>query len=1117
MSSFRLRTSFFAPIALCFLLAVGSSVACSSDEPGEEADDIGVNAQQADAGDGDVGPTDAATADADEPDAAVPDAGEPDADEPDADEPDADELDADVPPAEENACGGSAELVLDGESAQPGETCGACDDGTVVCDGVDALRCVATTEPNECGGCEPLHAQQGDTCGHCEDGTYQCDGDGGLECVDATEPNECGGCTELDDNPNDNCTDGGFSGVFGCTGPDDVRCVVAGENACGGSASLDDAPGTSCGTCGGGVVTCDGLNDTECVDADRGINDCGGCAQLPGMVDHLCGGCDGQFVCDGENDLFCEGGTGNACGGCSELEAFPGEPCDETSAYVCDGADSLRCPDEETNACGGFGELEDEPFEPCGPCDVGELVCATPNDVVCVGETETNACGGCSTLVGEPGGECGDNLVWQCDGEDELVCVLDPDADLDGVAIFTPTTRNRYDEGEIEEFEAYAFTVDEWGYVDETFDVYGETWSSNDSSVASVDKIEDGLAEVTAEGAGRTEITVEFQEYSFSVTVTVRYPGPDWELEGAQSKATSNTLTAIWVVDADDAWAVGDGGVTLHYDGDQWESVDNPTGADLRDVWASDSNDVWAVGTGGEILHYDGNDWASLDTPADEDLYGLWGSGPDDIWVVGADVVSLQETGGIFHYDGQNWTAVDNPADHPLLSVWGSGPDDIWAVEGDGGEEVIHFDGQQWEVAAVPEGYDWHDVWGTAADDIWMVADSGTIMHYDGASWSEFGEGDGVPYNATARIWGTSSSDLWVTGFNVSWSDHYDDFYHYDGSDWDYFDGVPVPERLNAVMGAAPDDLWAVGEDGAILHFDGSLWRWNDGLTPLDLEVVWGRAADDVWALGEDAQIFHYDGDQWDIVANPFDDELHGIWASAADDVWVVGGDTGFSGTSIIGHYDGQQWTKVDSPIDDHLIDVWGAGENEIWAVGDDAILFYDGTGWEIEVPSVPGWPRAGWASGSDDVWIAGDIATDDVLQLLHYDATEWHTVDTPVESSGHGSSGPSSPRSNAIWGSGSDDVWAVGGGNDGNVLHFDGNDWSPAGPPTTEWMYGVSGTGPDDVWVVGASAIWRFDGDQWLPVMSPVGFTLNDIWLDPATGKTVAVGRDGTIIYGEE
>jgi hypothetical protein len=63
-------------------------------------------------------------------------------------------------------------------------------------------------------------------------------------------------------------------------------------------------------------------------------------------------------------------------------------------------------------------------------------------------------------------------------------------------------------------------------------------------------------------------------------------------------------ITGIWGSDPTDVWAVGYGGLIVHYDGSKWSMVPSGVDAGLDGVWGSASDNVWAVGTAGTIVHY---------------------------------------------------------------------------------------------------------------------------------------------------------------------------------------------------------------------------------------------------------------------------------------------------------------------------------------------------------------------------------------------------------------------------------------------------------------------------------------------------------------------------------
>jgi hypothetical protein len=68
---------------------------------------------------------------------------------------------------------------------------------------------------------------------------------------------------------------------------------------------------------------------------------------------------------------------------------------------------------------------------------------------------------------------------------------------------------------------------------------------------------------------------------------------------------------------------------------------------------------------------------------------------------------------------------------------------------------------------------------------------------------------------------------------------------------------------LDDVWGSAPDDVFAVGYDGVILHYDGAGWQPMEASGGVaSLCAVWGPAgtgeAMDLFAVGEGGRIVRY-------------------------------------------------------------------------------------------------------------------------------------------------------------------------------------------------------------------------------------------------------------------
>lgn len=284
-----------------------------------------------------------------------------------------------------NACGGTEQL-----GSAPGDSCGDCGDGTIVCDGPDSLRCVHATSFNSCGGCERLDHAVGDLCGACGRGEWQCNAQGGVDCVGDDEINACGGCEQLSETVGFACDIGTQRGTWACANVESVVCVGPQYNACGGTWELAAVPGSHCGACHQGRWHCDGREHVVCNDADKGLNACGGCKELAAKRGDSCGQCGGFYVCDGVDNLICSHPQ-NLCGGCTTLAAGPGESCGQDSSWKCEERENVVCDAQDsTNVCGGDSVLSSQPGEPCGPCESSSRMICTDGELQCVAHAPFN-------------------------------------------------------------------------------------------------------------------------------------------------------------------------------------------------------------------------------------------------------------------------------------------------------------------------------------------------------------------------------------------------------------------------------------------------------------------------------------------------------------------------------------------------------------------------------------------------------------------------------------------------------------------------------------------------------------------------------------------------------
>jgi hypothetical protein len=275
------------------------------------------------------------------------------------------------------------------------------------------------------------------------------------------------------------------------------------------------------------------------------------------------------------------------------------------------------------------------------------------------------------------------------------------------------------------------------------------------------------------------------------------------------------------------------------------------------------------------------------------------------------------------------------------------------------------------------------------------------------------------------------------------------------GPDWN-----PMPsgttKHLFGVWGSSGGDVFAVGWEGTILHYDGTAWSAMSSGTTDRLNGVWGSSGNDVFAVnGFSGTILHYDGTGWSAMDSGTSHSLYGVWGSSGSDVFAVGD----YGTIV--HYDGTAWSAMSSGPTEWLYRVWGSSGGDVYAVGaSGTIMHYDGAAWSAMSSGTSHSLYGVWGSSGTDVFAVGTGGT-----ILHYDGTAWSAM-----SSGTGED------LEGVWDSSGSDVFAVGG--DGTILHYDGVGWSPMSSGTTEHLYGVWGSSGSDVFAVGESGtILHYDG----------------------------------------
>lgn len=433
------------------------------------------------------------------------------------------------------------------------------------------------------------------------------------------------------------------------------------------------------------------------------------------------------------------------------------------------------------------------------------------------------------------------------------------------------------------------------------------------------------------------------------------------------------------------------------------------------------------------------------------------------------------------------------------------------------GNRVCSTDKWCWE-NPLPQGNTMRSIWGTAANDIWAVGEAGTILHYDGVTWSSpIATGEAGTQDLFS-IYGTSATDIWAVGARGT-------LVHWNGTAWSVSNqsGLATTQNLAAIWGSGKE-YWAVGAGGTILHYDGMDWSGAPGngqVTTANLAAIWGSSPTDIWAVGANTAILHWNGTAWstDPKSGSFGTGslcvLRSIMGSGPSNVWIGGSCVLFPSKNILINYNGTAWSTatVTGNTVSSTQSVWMPNSNSVWVSGyasslsNGASAHYDGTTWTTQNGMTAGNSILDiWGSSDTDIWGVSYYGN-----LVHYDGTTWSTP--PLVT-------PPAPYTylQSVWANSSSDVWAVGLG--GTIRHYDGQAWtnSPkSGVSTTQTLNRVHGTSESNVTAVGdGGVVLQYAGGTWSN--APIPYTTNattqplyGLWTPP-TNPMWAVGYGGAI-----
>jgi hypothetical protein len=349
--------------------------------------------------------------------------------------------------------------------------------------------------------------------------------------------------------------------------------------------------------------------------------------------------------------------------------------------------------------------------------------------------------------------------------------------------------------------------------------------------------------------------------------------------------------------------------------------------------------------------------------------------------------------------------------------LWGCPQNDQATVETDVSEDTA----QVRRVERLSGDAEWHVLLQglpEAVLSLWMAEDG--EMWFAGAD-AEQGDGP-IVLKRTASGWtryitGAEGHLWWVLGTeggNRFFAGVDGTLLHYTASD-DRFRPIETGTEtdLYGVWGTSPDSFWVVGGDvypedgeGIVLHVvDGVAERVMDLPTEVSPTAaffkVWGTSDENLWIVGEQGHILHFDGVAWTLEILPEDARLVTIHGQGDEDMVAVGG---FSQATIVERQQGGQWLDVTPSGLVMLNGVYVHPDGMAAAAGllSSVLARTDGTWTKLPSPPVFKDWHAVWVDPDHDVFVVGgslmSVDAMDQGAVLRYgparedpdDALEW-------------------------------------------------------------------------------------------------------------------------------
>jgi hypothetical protein len=268
-------------------------------------------------------------------------------------------------------------------------------------------------------------------------------------------------------------------------------------------------------------------------------------------------------------------------------------------------------------------------------------------------------------------------------------------------------------------------------------------------------------------------------------------------------------------------------------DASVWENARHSTSREFTDAY-TDGSSLYVTagattGDGGETWSYKDGEWEQIYISLPNNLNAIWGKGSGS----SLKMVAVGDAGLLADWNGEEWEVIADSTTN-FMGVDGALVTELMAV---GGGKVWDNIGGTWAPQATDTDGHLNDIWfdGTTAV---TVGDDGLIATYADGEWTTREEG----------------------------SNH-----------------------LYGVSGVNANDIWAVGSQGTVLHYNGNIWQTIDLGTRANMWDVWSPSGNVAYVVGTNGEAFRIRGNIVEELPTGVREHLLGITGTNETNIWAVG------------------------------------------------------------------------------------------------------------------------------------------------------------------------------------------------------------------------------------